>query len=129
MSLHQQAVMTTPDEQPVHQLPSECMSTAYGPKRDVLVDKVLLACIEFLESENERLKKEKQVVGSHFRVEQIKHDDKLVHFYTGFISFVLYLAFFSFLGDVVEHLNYWGSKDTKTKSQTEPNEPTLSNIN
>ena len=52
--------MTTPDEQPVHQLPSECVSTAYGLKRDVLVNKALFARIEFLESENERLKKEKQ---------------------------------------------------------------------
>ena len=36
---------------------------------------------------------------------------KLVQFYTGLLSYTVFLAFFEFLGPVVEHLNYWGSKE------------------
>ena len=39
------------------------------------------------------------------------NDDKLVWFYTGSISFSVFLVFFEFLGPVVEKLNYWGSKE------------------
>ena len=46
-----------------------------------------------------------------FRIECLQHDDKLVHFYTGFTSFALFLAFFELLGPTVDHLNYWGSKE------------------
>ena len=71
------------------------------------IDKALLARIEFLEAENESLKKNQIITSPHFRIEQIQHDDHLVRFYTGFISFAVYLAFFDFLGEVVNH---WGSK-------------------
>ena len=47
----------------------------------------------------------------HFRISQIKHDDHLVRFYTGFTSYMVYLAFFNFLGPVVYKLNYWGCKE------------------
>jgi len=48
---------------------------------------------------------------AHFRIEQVKHDDRLVRFYTGFITYYIFLAFFNFLGPVVHKLNYWGSKE------------------
>ena len=93
-------------EHTVHEL-TECAATS--TRTDVLIDRALLARIEFLEAENERLEKEAQKVNSqHFRIEQIKQDDNLVRFYTGFISFSLFRHFFEFLGEVVEHLNYWG---------------------
>ena len=38
-------------------------------------------------------------------------NDKLVQFYTGFLSYSVFLSIFEFLGPVVEHLNYWGSKE------------------
>ena len=77
-------------------------------ERDAVVDRALLARIKFVEAENVSLKQ--KITSNHFRLEQIQHDNRLVRFYTGFISFAVYLAFFDFLGDVVNHLNYWGSK-------------------
>ena len=77
----------------------------------MLVHTALLARIEYLESENARLKKECSPTTTHFRIEQVKHDDCLVRFYTGFITYHIFLAFFNFLGPVVHKLNYWGSKE------------------
>ena len=105
-------------EYSVHELPSECEPPsvsctapyASSSERDTVVDRALIAQIRFLEAENESLKKSQKITSPHFRIELIQHDDRLVHFYTGFISFAVYLAFFNFLGEVVHHLNYWGSK-------------------
>ena len=57
----------------------------------------------------------KQRVKSSFGLEEVKDDDKLFRFYTGFISFSVFLAFFEFLGPVVEKLNYWGSTESERK--------------
>lgn len=46
-----------------------------------------------------------------FRIEDIQNDDKKISFYTGFISYMVFCAFFEFLGPVVDNLNYWGSKE------------------
>ena len=46
----------------------------------------------------------------HFRINQIQHDDKLVQFFTGLPSYLVFHAFFEFLEPVVNELNYWGSK-------------------
>ncbi len=67
-----------------------------------------LECIEYLETELDRLKlanKEKP----HFRLEQISNDDALVRFYTGFPSYDIFLAVFDFLGPSVNRLHYWGT--------------------
>ena len=90
----------------VHELPS---IDTVPQSSEVLVNVALLARIEALETENASLKLLHKV--NHFRVEDIQHSDKLVRFYTGFVSFMVFLAFFEFLGPVVEHLNYWGSKE------------------
>ena len=77
----------------------------------VIVSKALLSRIEFLEGKNKQLQSQLQ---SHkpkvFRLETISHDDGLVQFYTGFISFELLLAFFHFLGPAVDNLHYWELK-------------------
>ena len=99
-------------------MPSECgppsasctASYASSSERDTVVDRALIARFEFLEAENESLNKNQKITSPHFRIELIQHDDHLVRFYTGFITFAAYLAFFDFLGEVVYHLNYWGSK-------------------
>ena len=81
----------------------------------------LLARIEFLEAENCDLNKKEQTESTPFRVEQIQHDDKLVRFYTGFISLSVLLALFVFLGPAVDQLCYWGSKDGQQKRRRTPN--------
>ena len=56
--------------------------------------------ISILQSENQRLKKKLQKAietPQHFRVEHIKHNDKLVLFYTGFASFIVFSIFSRFL--------------------------------
>ncbi len=85
-------------------------------KESEVMDAVLLARIEMLESENLKLRKE-SLTKQHFRIEDIQDDDKLISFYTGFVSFMVFSAFFEFLGPVVHHLNYWGSKE-KTSNRS-----------
>ena len=91
-------------------LPASDESFHCHQQTEVLVDTALLARIEYLEAENDRLKKESSSAHTHFRIVQIKHDDRLISFYTGFIAYRIFWAFFTFLGPVVHKLNYWGSK-------------------
>ena len=77
----------------VHELPS---IDTVPQSSEVLVNVALLARIEALEAENASLKLLHKV--NHFRVEDIQHSDKLVRFYTGFVSFMVFLAFLSSLG-------------------------------
>ena len=75
-----------------------------------LVNAALLARIEYLEAQyTSRI--ECSPTKINFRIEQVKHDDRLVRFYTGFISYRIFLAFFNFLSPVVNNLQYWGSKE------------------
>ena len=77
----------------------------------------LVARIEALEAENRSLKKKitPSVSDSPFRMEQIKKDDQLVRFYTGFTSYLIFLTFLEFLGPAVSELNYWGSREGDRK--------------
>ena len=96
----------------VHELPGSSTPRT-SSNESLLVNRALLARIEILEAENTHLKTQlQQGDKDHFRIESIQHDDKLVRFYTGFISYAVFLAFFEFLGPVVNHLNYWGSKES-----------------
>ena len=101
----------------VHELPGECESaqgsTSVWPSLSTtavaeqnLVSTALLAHIEALEAENTRLKKHLLSKETKFGMEQIKHDDSLVSFYTRFKSYVVFLAFFPFLGPATSKLNY-----------------------
>lgn len=92
----------------MYELPST--DTPEGQSSEILVDTALLSRIQVSEAEIEHLKFQ-QRPSVHFRLENIQHDDTLVRFYTGFKSFMVLLAFFDFLGPVVEHLNYWGTKE------------------
>ena len=74
---------------PVHELPSV---DTVPQSSEVLVNVTLLARIEALEAENASLKLPHKV--NRFRVEDIQHSDKIVRFYTGFVSFMCFLAFF-----------------------------------
>ena len=93
-------------------LPDNPLSLVLEKDTAILVDTALIARIEALEAENCSLKKRKitQPDGP-FRIEQIKNDDHLIRFYTRFMSYMIYLTFFEFLGPVVNDLNYWGSKE------------------
>ena len=68
--------------------------SAQSLKDSNLVSSALTARTEALEAENAILKssitKQKAV---HFGIDQIKHDDRLVAFYTGFSSYRIFLAF------------------------------------
>lgn len=110
-------------QQESDQFPSSSTSSAVlpsQPQTSVLVHTALLARIELLEAQNASLKKENIKMRNkmaHFEIEQIHNNDKLVHFYTGFMSYGLFLSFFEFLGPVVDHLVYWGSKEGQHKKQ------------
>lgn len=104
----------------VHELPSDraegtAEQTSPGPSTSTsgdqsLVNMTLLARIEVLEAENVRLKtclSNKRPVP--FGIDQIKHDDRLISFYTGFSSYTVLMAFFHFLGPAVDKLHYWGT--------------------
>ena len=80
---------------------------------EVLVNTALLARVEALEAENSRLKRDLDKCENkrqYFRLEQVKHDDTLIRFYTGFVSYAVFLSFFNFLGPVVNELRYRGEK-------------------
>ena len=91
---------STPATVPAAQPPSDT---------EVLVNTALLARVEALEAENSRLKRDLdkcEKKRQYFRLEQVKHDDKLIRFYTGFVSYAIFLSFFDFLGPVVNELRY-----------------------
>ena len=79
------------NEYVVHELPSD--SATPGPSQtDVLVNTALLSRIEILEAENACLKKQKPSTPVHFKIEHIQHDDRLVRFYTGFVSYAVFIS-------------------------------------
>ena len=68
--------------------------------------------IEALETECEQLKRsleenQAKLKAAEFRVDSIKHDDKQIHYYTGFSSYRIFKACFDFLGPAVSSLTYW----------------------
>ena len=82
---------------------------------NVTVNAALVAKIEALEEQKKSLTAQvasKKNTPSH--IEDISHDDSLVHFYTGFHMFILFFAFYKFLGPSVNCLQYWGTKNTQS---------------
>ena len=49
-----------------------------------------------------------------FRTELFVHNDEAINFYTGFENYQVLAAFFKFLGDAVNHLQYVGSSSKST---------------
>ena len=43
-----------------------------------------------------------------------------VSFYTGFTSYMVFCAFYEFLGPAVDHLNYWGAKEVQQQRRSRP---------
>ena len=92
---------TTPETRP----------TVSGSKE--IISAGLQLQIEALQAENIKLEKRLATAskeGSEFGMDRIKHDDRLVAFYTGFKSYRVLLAFFQVLGPAVDKLNYWDKK-------------------
>ena len=91
----------------VHELPSEGDSTSDCPSSrrstsvhdassqgaEVLVNNALLARIESLQAKNCCLKAS-CISSQPFRIEQIQENDQLVRFYTGFVSYFIFITFF-----------------------------------
>lgn len=76
-----------------------------GPSNtEVLVNKALLDRIESLELQNHLLKSNQAKSSTKLCLDQIKNDDKLFNFYTGFVSYEIFLAFFEFLGPAANEL-------------------------
>ena len=68
--------------------------------------------IEALETECEQLKRsleenQAKLKAVEFQVDSIKHDDKQIHYYTGFSSYRILKACFDFLGPAASNLTYW----------------------
>ena len=95
-----------------------CGTPIEPPVETPLLSVALSAKIEALEAENARLqdllrRSTKQEVP--FGMKYIMDDDKLVSFYTGFVSYRIFLAFYQFLGPAVDNLVYWGGKGEPAK--------------
>ena len=76
------------------------------------MDTVLLAHIEMLESENSKIRE--CTKKSIFVLKTFKMMISLYHFIQDLFhtcTWYIFSAFFEFLGLVVHHLNYWGSKE------------------
>ena len=74
----------------VHELPA-----CEEPTNDscsATINVALVACIEMLEAENAKLKSQAEDQ-KYFRIECVEHDDNLVCFYTGFVSYTVFIAF------------------------------------
>jgi len=97
----------------VYDLPSPEQEEASGHiEQNPTITAALLARIEFLEAENERLKASQLArPRQHLQIKDIQHDDKLIRLFTGFASYTMFSIFFNFLGPVVNNLNYRGEKE------------------
>ena len=115
--LHQLLLVLSPSESQliVPAVSSDEPGTSYGGEVEEIsnvIDTALLACLELLESENAKIKESSKM--QYVRVEDIQDNNKLVSFYTGFVSFMVFSALFEFLGPVFHNLTYWGSKERTT---------------
>ena len=99
--------------QMVHQVTSQ--KNALQSTEASLVNTALASRIEVLVVENCQWKKQLQQVTEcrYFIIERMQHDDALVQFCTGFISFMVFQAFYNFLGPAVNELNSWGANDSQ----------------
>ena len=93
----------------VHELPNvEGMYTLSFSEKEVL-NRALLARVEFLEAENQKLKGSASTTRpKHFRLNSIANDS-LVRFYTSFPLYEIFIAVFDFLDLAVNKLQYWGT--------------------
>lgn len=84
---------------------------------EVLANAALLARTEVLESENGSLKEKVKTLETKpcaFRIEDIAHGDKLVRLY---ISYMVLISFFKFLGPSVNELSYWGGRKVTQRNR------------
>ena len=87
------------DDYQVTDLPDDGSTTQACSVDQPLVTTAQVARIEFLECEYSRSQNCERK-DQHFVIDQIKHDDHLVSFYTGFPSIAIFLAFFSSLNQL-----------------------------
>ena len=86
-----------------------------------MINAALMARIEVLEAENQKLKSQiESTKPMFFRLENIRDNDALVRFYTGFVSYNVLVAFFEFLGPAVNHIHYWGTSASHRISTSHP---------
>ena len=89
------------DNYQVTELPDNGSTTATSSSQQHLVETALLACIEFLVAQLEKLQNNDKSTdhkkSQPFSIDQIKHNGHQVSFYTGFLSFAVFWNFTSFL--------------------------------
>ena len=78
----------------VHELPAcdEPSDELTNDSCSATINAALVARIEMLEAENAKLKSQTEDQ-KYFQIECVEHDDKLVCFYTGFVSYTIFIAF------------------------------------
>ena len=74
----------------VHELPACDEPT--NDSCSATINAAFVARIEMLEAENAKLKSQTEDQ-KYFRIERVEHDDNLVCFYTGFVSYTIFIAF------------------------------------
>ena len=74
----------------VHELPA--CNEPTNDSCSATINVALVAHIEMLEAENAKLKSQTEDQ-KYFRMECVEHDDNLVCFYTGFVSYTILLLF------------------------------------
>ena len=80
-------------------------TTATSTPQKHLVETVLLACIEFLEAQLEKLQNNGQKSTDH-KPFSIDEDDQV----SGFPSFAAFFKFYQFLDSAVDKIYFWGIK-------------------
>ena len=107
----------------LQEIPAIIHRSSTADNEQYKLNSALIARVEILEAENAKLKNTISKAKLTLTVEDLKDDENLFSFYTGFKSYNLFLAFFEFLGPAVYKLNYWGSKTTQVRKNSTKLQP------
>ncbi|KAL5499645.1 hypothetical protein EMCRGX_G011098 [Ephydatia muelleri] len=99
----------------LQEIPAIIHRSSTADNEQYKLNSALIARVEILEAE--KLKNTISKAKLTLTVEDLKDDENLFSFYTGFKSYNIFLAFFEFLGPAVYKLHYWGSKTTQVRKK------------
>ena len=107
----------------LQEIPAIIHRSSTADNEQYKLNSALIARVEILEAENAKLKNTISKAKLTLTLEDLKDDENLFSFYTGFKSYNIFLAFFEFLGPAVYKLNYWGSKTTQVRKNSTKLQP------